>query len=406
MASIKAICDKKGKITGYKVRVCLGRDDQYSQIWRSKVFPRPEGRTPAKEKKEIQAQADAWEKALKEEYKKTGTKTTKENITLEQFIREHWFPDHVEDGTHSPSTVAFYRYMSDDIIAYFKRKRLSSLDAEAVKRYIKYLNTQARTKQGKPYSPASVQHHFAVLRIVLEYARRFRYIKEDPCQDLKQKDKPRRPKVKVDFLPPSEAQRFMQALEEEPLYWRAMMNVLLTTGLRRGEAVGLQWGDIDTDKLTITVTRNVTIDRDSPDKLHIGATKTGEDRIVPISPRVLALLAALKEEQQEKYGAVLMPSAFIFCRTIDPYVPAYPTEPTRWQRKFVERHALPKVSPHDLRHTAATLSLESGANLKQVQTLLGHADPATTMKFYAGVTDEAQRRTVEGIEALLNAENL
>ena len=81
--------------------------------------------------------------------------------------------------------------------------------------------------------------------------------------------------------------------------------------------------------------------------------------------------------------------------------PVYPTEPTRWQSKFVKRHNLPNVSPHDLRHTAATLALESGANMKQVQGLLGHADPTTTMQFYSAVTEQAQRRTVEGIESLL-----
>lgn len=150
-----------------------------------------------------------------------------------------------------------------------------------------------------------------------------------------------------------------------------------------------------------TIQRNVTIDKGSPEKYHVGATKTGEVRTVPVSPRVLALLAALKKAQQEKYQAVLLPRAFIFCRTDDPYKPTYPTEPTRWQRQFTERHGLRKVSPHDLRHTAATLALEGGASLKQVQELLGHADPSTTMSFYAGVTEEAQRRTVEGIEKLL-----
>ena len=69
--------------------------------------------------------------------------------------------------------------------------------------------------------------------------------------------------------------------------------------------------------------------------------------------------------------------------------------------KFVKRNNLPKVSPHDLRHTAATLALESGADLKQVQELLGHKDPSTTMGFYTGVTEEAQRRTIEGIESLI-----
>ena len=178
------------------------------------------------------------------------------------------------------------------------------------------------------------------------------------------------------------------------------MTVLLKTGLRRGECVGLQWGDIDGNKLTLSISRNVTIDRNSPDKIYVGKTKTDEDRTVPISQGLYALLMTHKHEQQKKHG-VLLPNAFVFCSALNPYKPIYPTEPTRWQSKFVKRNGLPQVSPHDLRHTAATLALESGADLKQVQELLGHRDPSTTMAFYTGVTEEAQRRTIEGIESLI-----
>ena len=107
-----------------------------------------------------------------------------------------------------------------------------------------------------------------------------------------------------------------------------------------------------------------------------------------------------KAEQQEQYGT-LLPSAFIFNRPADPYAPINPQEPTRWQRRFVNRHGLKNVSPHDLRHTAATLALEAGADLKAVQELLGHQDAQTTMQFYLGVSQETQRETVEGIDKLI-----
>lgn len=402
MAAITPRKDKQDNITGYKVRICLGRDEQYKQIWRTTTIKRPEGLTPRKEKDEVKRQADAWEQAQKAEYERTHAKESKDKIMLAAFIENHWWKDHVEDGTHTPSTISFYRHMTDDILEYFgPKKKLAAIDAEAVKRYIKYCNTEAKTKRGEPYSATTVMHHFSTLRSILEYARRFHYIQFDPCQDLSQKEKPKRGKKQIDFLAPEEAKHFLSALDGEPLFWQALMNVLITTGLRRGEAVGLQWGDIDPDKLTISVQRNVTIDKNGADKIHVGATKTGENRTVPVSSRVLGLLAALKTEQQKKYGVVLLPTAYIFCSAADAYKPIYPTEPTRWQRKFTERHNLPKVSPHDLRHTAATLALESGANLKQVQALLGHSDPGTTMKFYAGVTEAAQRRTVEGIESLI-----
>lgn len=400
MASIKTVKNNAGEVTGYRVRACVGRDEQYKQVWRTTTIKRPEGLTPAKERKEVERLADAWEKEQKADYKQ-GHSKDKDKITFAEFVRGHWWPDNVMDGTHTPSSISFYRYMSDDLIAYFgEKKRLNQINVETVKRYIKYLNTEAVTKRGEPYSAATIKHHFSTLRTILEYAVMLGYINEDPCRKLPHKDKPRIGHKSIDFLDSEQVKTYMAALSTEPLFWRLYENILITTGLRRGEALGLQWRDLDTKKLTITVSRNVTIDRESPEKYHVGETKGKEARTVPISKRVLSMLMEHKREQVEKYGA-LMPTAYIFNRASDPYAPVYPTEPTRWQHRFVKRHDLPDVSPHDLRHTAASLALEGGADLKQVQTLLGHKDPSTTMKFYAGVSEEQQRRTVEGIEKLL-----
>lgn len=401
MATIKENKSKKtGKVISYKFVCCVGRDETGKQVWRTRTVARPIGLKPSKEDKEIQRQADAWEEEQKADFEKRGNVEDKSRITLSDFVRYHWWPDHVNDGQHTPSSVSFYRYMSNDIVDRLGKMKLNQISAETVKRYIKFLRTEATTKGGAPYSAATVQHHFGTLRNILEYAKRLHYIESDACQDLSQREKPHREEKQIDFLTPAEAQRFVKCLKDEPLFWRCFMNVLLTTGLRRGEAVGLQWGDIDDSGLTMNIVRNVTMDKNASEKYHIGATKTKEGRKVAISARLYKLLMELKAEQASVYG-VVMPNAYIFNRDGDPYTPIYPTEPTRWQSKFVKRHNLPRMSPHDLRHTAATLALESGADLKQVQELLGHADPATTMAFYAGVTEEAKRRTVEGIETLL-----
>ena len=468
---------KGGEIVSYRFRTCVGRDEQGKQVWRSITVKRPDGLTPAREQKEIDRQYDAWVEQVKVDYDRNNVKEDKTKITLAAFVKRHWWPDHVMDGTHAPKSIDFYEYTSRNILKFFgEKKKLRQIDAEAVKRYIKYLNTEAHSltpvytpietttntnnngqdvitwdmvpsalcyyvfrrgsrngkgvkiavidknvyidtdtpttkhsylvkaktmEPGEHFSKSTIQHHFNTLRNIMEYATRFHYIQVDPCRELSQKEKPKLDAKRIDFLSPDDARRFMKCLEEEPLYWQTFFNLLITTGLRRGECIGLQWGDIDSEKLIIKVERNVTPDKNSPDKRHIGLTKTGETRTVPLSPRVYGMLKRFRREQEQKYGAKLLPNSFIFCAADNPYSPQFPTEPTRVMRKFVMRHKLPNVSPHDLRHTAATLALESGADLKQVQQLLGHTDPSTTLKFYTGVTEEAQRRTVEGIESLI-----
>ena len=402
MATIDTRKNAQGEIIGYRFRACVGRDEHGKQVWRTCTIPRPEGLTPKKEEKEIERQADAWELDQKEHYEKTHSKKDKDKLTFADFVKNHWWADHVMDGEHTPSSVSFFLYMSDDLIDYFgSKKQLTQIDVEAVKRYVKYLNKTAKTKNGEPYSAATRKHHFDTLKNILEYARRLHYIESNPCMDLSQKEKPRRDRKTIDFLDPEQAVKFMQCLDSEPVYWQALMNVLITTGLRRGEAVALQWRDLDAKKLELDVVRNVTLDKSAETGLHIGKTKTGESRVVPISARLCSLLLSLKKSQEEKYGAKLLPTSFVFGSDTDPYRPIRPDSVTRHVRKFVEANGLPDVSPHDLRHSAATLALEAGADLKDVQTLLGHKDPSTTLKFYTGVSEEKQRRTVEGIESLL-----
>ncbi|MBR3175368.1 MAG: site-specific integrase [Oscillospiraceae bacterium] len=414
MATVEKKTNKKGDVFGYRFRACVGRDEKGKQVWRTQSIDRPEGLTPKREEKEVQRLAEQWEQEQKEQFEKTQSKQDKTKITLSAFIDEHWWKDHVMDGSHTPSSISFYKYMSADIKDYFgDKKRLNQISAEDVKRYIKFLNTEAKSKNGEPYSTTTIVRHYQTLRNILNYAMRFRYLKEDPCQFLSVKDKPQKENKKIDFLAPDEAKRYIACLESEPLYWRCLENVLITTGLRRGECIGLQWEDLDSKKLTLTVKRNVTIDKESEDGYHVGKTKTGEERTVPVSQRLYDMLLLLKDEREKSLSpkdedgnitskSSILPHGYIFCREGYPYIPCYPTEPTRWTAKFVKRHNLQNVSPHDLRHTAATLALESGSDIKQVQELLGHKDPATTMQFYAGVTEEAKRRTVEGIEILLH----
>ena len=399
--AIIANYNKAGKVISYKLRCCVGRDEANSQIWRTKTIKAEtvQGLTRKKLEKELSRQYDEWAEAQKAEYTRSHSRVNKERITLESFIKEHWWPDHVMDGTHTPDSIKFYDSMSTDILDYFGSSiRLSQIDVERVKRYIKYLRTEAVSNRGKPFSAATIQHYFSTLRNILNYAERFHYIPANPCGDLSQREKPHREKKEIDFLVKEDALLFLHCLEQEPLFWRTFGSLLIYAGLRRGEAIGLQWGDIADDRIMIR--RNVTMDKNSETKRHIGQTKTKEWRSVYIGRALQGLLWQFKHEQVKEHGA-LLPHAFVFCASGDPYTPIYPSVPTRWFSRFEYRHDLRKVSPHDLRHTAASLALESGADLKQVQELMGHKDATTTLQFYSGLSEKRKRRTSEQIEELL-----
>lgn len=435
MATIqKNISKKTGEVINWKWTALLGRDESGKQIRIAKRVEPFEDMTPTAEKKKMQRLADEWEEQERAEYIKTKgrenegkgqAKKEKDKITLADFIDKRWMPNHVKKGVkqHTPDTIAFYTNMSEDIKAYFKRSlKLSQVDKEDVLNYIAYMQHDAKTKKGEPYSKTTIHHHFSTLRNILSYAVNIDYIVDNPCKKIPEDARPGRTHRDIDFLDTDDSIRFLMCLESDkeraywianhrnPLFWQCMVNVLITTGLRRGELVGLQWGDIDRKNKMLNIRRNVGIDTtnkaetDPAKKIHVGQLKgrdKDESRKVGVSQYVIDLLDQYKDAQEKEYGVTFLPTAYIFCRDGRPELPIYPTEPTRMMSKYIKRHKLPNMSPHDLRHTAGYLAIESGASVKEIQAMLGHKDPALSLKFYVGITEKTQQKTADGIESIL-----
>lgn len=422
MALIRSYYGKDGKLLSYKIVVTLGRDENGKKIYRSTTIKRPEGLTPKREEKEVARIADEWEREQREIYEsneariRAEIRDEKKKLKVVGFIDNRWIEKHVKDGKHTPDTVGFYLNTANIVKEFFATEKpnlkIADVTVPDVLDFLYYMRNVAKKKDGEPYGDTTIQHCFSTLRNICEYAVYTEFLQENPCKKIKQSDRPRRTEREIDFLEEDDAIKFMECLESEKeaeywennggswLKWRTLVNMMIVTGLRRGELVGLQWRDIDKKNLIITVRRNVTLDKAAENKLHIGETKGKSIRKVPISKHTFAMLEELKKEYVEVFGSVGQ-SSYIFCRATDVNLPMYPTEPTRMMKKYITRHNLPNVSPHDLRHTAASLAIQSGANVKEVQKLLGHKDPSTTLKFYAGISEKTSRETVEGIEGLL-----
>ena len=429
MAQTMAIKDKHGKITGYRIRVFLGRDKRNKRILVSKVIPKPEGLTPAKEKNEIKRQADAWEQEQKKLYQDQQEENRlqeakdRSKISIPVFIEKYWFPRHVQNGDHTPKTEDFYKDMSDRIKSFFQTEKpklkLVNISKIDILDFVDFMR-KAKKKNGEPLSKTTIQLSYSCLRNILNYAVYLEFIPENPCNKIRREDKPKKERKEIDFLSEEQAITFLSCLDSEKeiefwkhyhnrsnLQWKCIVNMLILTGLRRGELMGLQWRDLEENR-SLHVRRNVTLDRthkgdQNPEsKIHIGELKGKDTRKVAVSQYLYDLLMEYKKEQETIYGGKFVPSAFIFCRATNLFLPMYPTEPTRILSKYVQRHSLPNVSPHDLRHTAATLAIESGeVNIKDIQNLLGHRDPQTTMLFYAAVSEKAAERSVNAIESMI-----
>ena len=194
--------------------------------------------------------------------------------------------------------------------------------------------------------------------------------------------------------PAADTARFLAAIERDEL--RPMLYLVAMRGLRRGEAAGLCWPDLDLDEATLTISRTLQGHAGRP--VLLPPKTAASARTLALDRSTVAVLTAHRAHQRKAAG-VDRPDGFVFAhRTGRPYSPSYLTHHFR---ALQELHGLPPIRFHDLRHGAATLALAAGADLKAIQDMLGHASIVLTADTYTSVLPEVARQTAEGIAALV-----
>lgn len=399
MASIQAK-EKNGKVVSYKFKACFGRDKDGKQIFKCMTWYPPEGMTDAKIPKAAKLEADIWEREAKQAFlaEQEAAHRAIEDYTFNDFINNVWLPLCVHDGSHRPSTITFYEYALKIILPYFDGVLLREVTGIKVNEYLNWLRSEYRTKQNKPLAEKTIKHHYNILSIIFNYAERQEIIVKNPMRKV---EPPKVTKKQVDALTEDEAAAFLKAVSASSLDCRSIWTMLITTGLRRGECLGLQWRDLDFDNMTISVERSATYTKKSG--IVVAAPKTATSiRTVPIMASMAALLKRLKQQVAAKYPDTIIDCAFVFGSPTDVFKPRDPNAVTRQLNRFIKVNGLPNVSPHDLRHTCASLLLSSGADIKSVQEILGHADASTTLNYYVKTDIKQMRNATDKLAAAFN----
>ncbi len=180
--------------------------------------------------------------------------------------------------------------------------------------------------------------------------------------------------------------------------WQVYCMILLYTGCRRGETVGILTDEVDYSTGVIQIQRSVNY---APKEgIYFGLPKNRETRDVAVPMHVVTLLVEYLDTLNEQRSAcgIQQPCQeknFIFTQD-DLLTVMHPDSPTRFFSKFGERHAIVKFHPHKLRHTFATISIEHGAPIADVSSVLGHASPEITLRIYTHA-DPKRKFKVTGI---------
>ena len=371
---------KDGKIFSYRFRACVGRDKNNKQVFRTTTWTVPEELVPSKVDRTAHRAAAQWEENARAEYKRDlldpervkAREIERTRTPFSPFVLNDWFPICIDNGEHKPKTVSFYNDTVKNIVAYFEKIPLQQITAIDIQRFIIYL----RTERG--FAPQTVHHHYRTLNMIFAYAQKQEIILKNPMDKV---DPPKLVKKPVDAFSPEAAATFFSALNDCPLDFRCMLHLMITTGMRRGECIGLKWRDIDFNNAVIRIERNVTYTAKSG--LTVSTPKTSASlRTIPLMRTTLNLLESLFKERATEHPNTILDDSFVFPSEADIFSPRDPNAVTHRVKRFMKSHGLPDMSPHDLRHSCATLLLSSGADVKSVQEILGHTNASTTLNFY------------------------
>jgi integrase len=186
-------------------------------------------------------------------------------------------------------------------------------------------------------------------------------------------------------------------------------SLLAATGMRRGEALALRWGDVDFDGARLSVRRAAALiqRKGEPSEIVVGPPKSGKPRVVDVDPGILAALKAHKAAQGTLSLALARDGAYVLA-DLDGNVRSPNAFSKRFDRSVgaVRRalgdDVLKRIRLHDLRHTHAMLLLKAGVPVKVVSERLGHANAMITLGVYAHVTPGMQAEAAAKFGELLS----
>ncbi|HEU5385067.1 MAG TPA: tyrosine-type recombinase/integrase [Streptosporangiaceae bacterium] len=268
---------------------------------------------------------------------------------------------------------------------------------------------------GIPVSAATLTRIRATLRAALNAAIRRGLITENPAAkaELPRARRPRavvwspyrveqwrrtgeRPAVAV--WTAAQTAQFLASIEGHRLY--AAYHLIALRGLRRGEAAGLRWCDIDLDGKTAMISQQL---QQYDGRLAVCPPKTDRStRVIALDHTTVAALAAHRERQLAEaaaHGPGYRASGFVFTNLNGD--PMAPDRLTRTFRRLTAEAGLPPVRLHDLRHGAATLALAAGVDLRVVQDMLGHSSIVLTADTYTSVLPAVAHTAAEKVATLV-----
>lgn len=298
-------------------------------------------------------------------------------ITVAEWL-DIWLKDYC--AHIRPGTLHGYESRVAHVKASIGNIRLSALNAAHIRRVLADAHRAG-------LAPGTIHNIRTVAATALNRAVEAHLIRENPASIVKAP--PAKPVNDMHIIDKPQLPAFIAAAKATN--YANELIFLLLTGLRIGELLGLTWACVDLDAAEITIDKQLVLRRN---EYVLAPTKTGEKRKIRIVPAAVAILRAQRARQHEQRIAAGhqwqtgAPNDDLVFRTKTGRHLLFTTI-GKYTHQAGEAIGVPRLHPHDLRHSYAVAALRAGMDVKTVQHNLGHASAAMTLDVYAKYTEDA-----------------
>ena len=456
MATIEKLTGKTG--TTYRITVYSGFDTQGKRIRHRQTYKPDPGMTPRQIEKAVQRAATDFERSIEQGFvldnrqtfadyaayvldlkERSGTKSKTLDRYRELMGRINQAIGHMKLADIRPQHLnSFYKNLSEpgiretggiatakiDLATWLKANKksragiaraagvaASTVSAAAQGQPIQEVKAEAIAQaMGKrlgdvftveydmePLSDKTVLAYHRLISIILAQAEKEMLV---PYNAAAKATPPKAAKKAPNYFQPETISEILKALEAEPLKWQLITHMLLVTGCRRGEIMGLKWDKVDFKTNRVKIDRELIISKSKG--VHESTTKTNDIRYLTLPTETMLLLRKYKREQlrlQLANGDRWIDTGYVFTQDNGDHM--NPDSVTGWLYGFSRRHGLPHINPHAFRHTVASVLLANGTDIVTVAAQLGHASASTTENFYAHIIEENKAKASECIADVL-----
>ena len=328
-------------------------------------------------------QAEARDKLKKAIEESSLLDISRESYTVASWLRT-WYKLYAQPNIRTSTANRYELMIEKYTVPRIGSIKLSKLTARDLQRLYKALLDHGRISgtetQGPGLSTTTVHSLHLMLHSAFKQAVKERLLLRNPTEDC---IAPKIRKVEMKILEPEQIHRYLLAAENHNAL--PMFYLELVSGLRKGELVALRWDDVDTERNTVSVSKQLVRNPDGTLELTQPKTETSI-REVSIPQEAVDLLK--QEHALHPDNPYLFPSA----KTGEMY---HPDSVVNLHKKILREAGIPHIRFHDLRHTFATMALQSGVDIKTVSAMLGHYDAGFTLKTYTHATRQKQEEAAQ-----------